>query len=85
MSKGLAKQLAAKGIRVNGVAPGFVLPPPGVAPEKMAKFIPGIPMRRAATPEEVAEACWFLAANPAVTGQILFVDGGQHLAGGNQP
>jgi NAD(P)-dependent dehydrogenase (short-subunit alcohol dehydrogenase family) len=66
-------------IRVNGVAPGFVLPPPGIAPEKMAKFIPGIPMRRTATPDEIAEACWFLAATPAVTGQILFVDGGLHL------
>ncbi len=67
-------------IRVNGVAPGFVLPPPGVPEEKMAKFIPGIPMRRAATPEEIAEACWFLASGPSVTGQVLFVDGGLHLA-----
>jgi NAD(P)-dependent dehydrogenase (short-subunit alcohol dehydrogenase family) len=66
-------------IRVNGVAPGFVLPPPGVSPEKMEKFLPGIPMRRAATPEEIADACWFLATAPILTGQILFVDGGLHL------
>ena len=55
-------------IRVNGVAPGFVLPPPGVSPEKMAKFLPGIPMQRAATPEEIAEACWFLASSAILTG-----------------
>jgi pteridine reductase len=66
-------------IRVNGVAPGFVLPPPGVAPEAMEKFLPGIPMKRAATPEEIADACWFLATSPILTGQILFVDGGLHL------
>ncbi len=66
-------------IRVNAVAPGFVLPPPGVAPEKMEKFIPGIPMKRAAAPEDVADACWFLAGAAGITGQILFVDGGLHL------
>jgi len=69
----------APDIRVNGVAPGFVFPPPGVAVEKMAKFLAGIPAGKASTPEEVAEACVFLAGSETITGQILFVDGGLHL------
>jgi len=66
-------------IRVNGIAPGFILPPPGVAPEKMDKFLASIPMGRASTPAEVAEACLFLLRTATVTGQILFIDGGLHL------
>ena len=69
----------APAIRVNGIAPGFVLPPPGVSQQAMEKFIPGIPMQRATAPEEIAAACVFLAGSPTLTGNILFVDGGQHL------
>jgi NAD(P)-dependent dehydrogenase (short-subunit alcohol dehydrogenase family) len=69
----------APAIRVNGVAPGFVLPPPGVTWQAMEKFIPGIPMQQATAPEEVADACVFLAASQTITGHILYVDGGQHL------
>ncbi|MFA4944128.1 MAG: SDR family oxidoreductase [Lentisphaeria bacterium] len=66
-------------IRVNGVAPGFVLPPPGVPPAAMAKFVAQIPLGRRSAEAEVAEACWFLAGAPTVTGQVLYVDGGLHL------
>ena len=69
-------------IRVNGIAPGFVLPPPGVAPEKMNKFLATIPMGRASAPEEVADACLFLLRSTTITGQILFIDGGLHLSTG---
>ena len=63
--------------RVNGVAPGPVLPPEGVR-EAAGEF----PLDRRPTPEDVARAVAFLAENEAVTGQILYVDGGQHLAEG---
>ncbi len=69
----------APDIRVNGVAPGYVLPPPGVAPEKMTRLLANIPLGRKTEPEEIAAACWFLATAAAVTGQILYLDGGQHL------
>jgi NAD(P)-dependent dehydrogenase (short-subunit alcohol dehydrogenase family) len=69
----------APAIRVNGVAPGFVLPPPGGSSQAMQKFIPEIPMQRATTPEEIAAACVFLAASPTIAGHILVVDGGLHL------
>lgn len=69
----LARDLAPR-IRVNGVAPGPVLAPEGVR-EEAGLF----PLGRRPFPEEVARAVAFLAECPSVTGQILFVDGGQHL------
>lgn len=60
--------------RVNGVAPGPVL-----RPENVPVAAGPIPLGQRPTPEEVARAVAFLAETPAVTGQILFVDGGQHL------
>jgi NAD(P)-dependent dehydrogenase (short-subunit alcohol dehydrogenase family) len=72
----LAREYAPR-IRVNGVAPGPVLGPEG-AREAAGE----IPLGRRPTPEAVACAVAFLAESNSVTGQILFVDGGQHLAGG---
>lgn len=66
----------APGTRVNGVAPGPVLVPEGVR-----EAAGEIPLGRRPTPEDVARAVAFLAESEAVTGQIVFVDGGQHLAG----
>ncbi|NLG36245.1 MAG: SDR family oxidoreductase [Lentisphaerae bacterium] len=65
----------APGTRVNGVAPGPVL-----APEGVNEPAGEIPAGRRPTAEDVARAVAFLAENPSVTGQILYVDGGQHLA-----
>jgi len=69
----LARQWAPA-TRVNGIAPGPVLAPEGR--REPAGFLP---LARRPTPEQVAWAVVFLAQNEAVTGQILFVDGGQHL------
>lgn len=68
-------------IRVNAVAPGLVLPPPGVGAEKMERLVRLVPMAEPSTPEEIAEACLFLAAARTITGQVLYVDGGLHLTG----
>lgn len=75
----LARDWAPK-TRVNGVAPGPVL-----APEGVREAAGDLPLGRRPTPEDVARAVAFLAESESVTGQILFVDGGQHLAGGDQP
>ena len=72
----LAKEWASH-TRVNGVAPGPVL-----APEGAREAAGDLPLGRRPTPEDVARAVAFLAESESVTGQILFVDGGQHLAGG---
>ncbi len=72
----LARDYAPR-IRVNGVAPGPVLVPEGVR-----EAAGEIPLGRRPTPEDVARAVAFLVESESVTGQILFVDGGQHLAKG---
>ena len=63
-------------LRVSAVAPGAVLPPEeAVAREPAGVFPTGI----RPTPGQVAEAVCYLLSATAITGQILFVDGGQHL------
>ena len=68
-------------IRVNGVAPGLVLPPPGVLPGRMERLLRVVPMAQTSSPQEIAEACLFLATAKTITGQIIYVDGGMHLVG----
>ena len=70
----------APATRVNGVAPGPVL-----APEGACEAAGDLPLGRRPTPEDVARAVAFLAESESVTGQILFVDGGQHLKEGGTP
>ncbi|HTE58649.1 MAG TPA: SDR family oxidoreductase [Verrucomicrobiae bacterium] len=82
---GLGKQLAPKGIRVNGVAPGPVWTPLqpsyGQPMEKLVKFGEQSPMGRAGQPAELAPAYVFLASQESsyVTGEIIGVTGGHHL------
>ncbi|HMP77344.1 MAG TPA: SDR family oxidoreductase [Kiritimatiellia bacterium] len=68
-------------ITVNGVAPGPVLPPPGRGAAYLTDHAGRIPLGRPVKPEEVARAVVHLATSPSVTGQVMFVDGGQHLLG----
>lgn len=68
-------------IRVNAVAPGVVLPPPGVATEKMERLVSLVPMGASSAPDEIADACLFLATAETITGQVIYVDGGLHLVG----
>lgn len=78
----LAAVELAPGITVNGVAPGVVLPPPGMGEaegEELCRRVEKAPLKRRPTPLDVAEAVVYLLKADAVTGQILFVDAGQHL------
>lgn len=68
-------------IRVNAVAPGPILPPPGMGMMVMHDRAGRIPLQRRVLPREVAGAVLALVEMESVTGQILFVDGGQHLLG----
>lgn len=68
-------------IRVNGIAPGPVLPPPGQPMSHLRDRAGRIPLLRRVTPREIGGAVLALLDAPSITGQILFVDGGQHLLG----
>lgn len=74
----LARELAPR-VRVCGVAPGLTLPTPDYGADGMARAARQMPLGRLADPAGVADAVAYLARAQAVTGQILFVDGGAHL------
>jgi 3-oxoacyl-[acyl-carrier protein] reductase len=80
-TKGLAKELAPHGIRVNGIAPGVIATPYHERfspPELMAKFVANIPQGRAGTSEEIADVILFLASPAAryILGETVEVNGG---------
>ncbi|WP_372617884.1 SDR family oxidoreductase [Falsiroseomonas sp.] len=82
MVRGLAKELAGEGIRVNAVAPGMIdtaIHASAGVPERVERIVPTVPMKRLGTPEEVAEAVLWLASDAAsyVTGAVLDVSGGR--------
>lgn len=78
MTRHLAAALAPD-IRVNAVAPGFVLAPPGMPAEAVNAFAAETPLQRNGSPEDVAAAVRFLAESPFITGETLFVDGGRRV------
>lgn len=71
----------APDITVNAVAPGPILPPPGSSAESACERAGNIPLAALPSPENIAEATLFLLQAEAITGQIICVDGGQHLLG----
>jgi NAD(P)-dependent dehydrogenase (short-subunit alcohol dehydrogenase family) len=74
----LARALAPK-IRVNAIAPGFVLQSDIVSDEEWQRLVNRIPLKRAARTEEIASALEFLLKNEYITGQTIVVDGGYSL------
>lgn len=67
-------------IRVNGVAPGLILPPPGVTHDYLEARVGTVPLAQHGMPEQIARAVVFLAETDFITGEVVFVDGGRHLA-----
>ena len=78
MTKGLAQALVPN-IQVNAIAPGMILPPPGQDQAYLERWAHKIPAQRVGSPEEVARALIFLLRSDFVTGELIFVTGGQHL------
>ncbi|MBT3192536.1 MAG: SDR family oxidoreductase [Verrucomicrobia bacterium] len=64
---------------VNAVAPGPILPPPGEGPDRTRELAGSTPLQSPLAPEDVARAVLYLLESDAVTGQTIFVDGGQRL------
>lgn len=85
-TRSLSSNLAKKGIRVNGVAPGPIWTPliaSSFKPEKVASFGSDVPMQRAGEPAEVAPSYLFLACDDSayMTGQFLHPNGGEIVNG----
>lgn len=82
-SKSLAREVAARGITVNCVAPGYIATPmtEKLSEEVKKAFLELIPMKRFGLPEEVARVVKFLCSDDAayVTGQVINVNGGMYM------
>ncbi len=74
----LARALAPE-IRVNAIAPGFVLQSDIVSAEEWERLMKRVPLKRPARTEEIASALEFLLQNEYMTGQTIVVDGGYSL------
>ena len=77
-----ARELAPE-VRVNAILPGAVLPPPGMDPESEGWRRMGerLPVGRTGDPAQIGGTAVFLAENDFITGEAIFVDGGEHLLG----
>lgn len=78
LTQTLAMALAPR-IRVNAIGPGPVLPSTHQTEEQFRQQWESTPLKRGAEPGEIAAAIGFLLDAPAVTGQMIALDGGQHL------
>ena len=81
----LTRQMAlalAPRIRVNAIGPGPALPSSRQTPASFARQCASVPLRHGTSPEEAARALLAILALPAMTGQMIALDGGQHLQWG---
>jgi NAD(P)-dependent dehydrogenase (short-subunit alcohol dehydrogenase family) len=83
LTQTMALALAPR-IRVNGIGPGPTLPSPRQNHDQFRQQCRSTPLQRGTAPVEIAAALRFIVAAPAMTGQMIALDGGQHL-GWSQP
>lgn len=83
MSKSIARELGARGITVNCIAPGFIATDmtDALSEEQKKALSAQIPLGRLGTVDDIANAAVFLSSNAAsyITGQVLEVNGGMHM------
>ena len=78
LTQTMALALAPR-IRVNGIGPGPTLPSPRQSEQQFLDRCRKMPLRRGTSPDEIAAALRFILAAPAMTGQMIALDGGEHL------
>jgi NAD(P)-dependent dehydrogenase (short-subunit alcohol dehydrogenase family) len=78
LTQTLALALAPR-IRVNGIGPGPAMPSPRQTQAQFDRQCASVPLRRGTSPAEVAQAVLAILALPSMTGQMIALDGGQHL------
>lgn len=66
-------------IRVNGIAPGMILPPPGEDEKYLKKRSEEIPLQRPGSLEAIQSTLRYLVQNDFITGEVIYVDGGENL------
>lgn len=84
LTRAMAVEFGSRGVLVNAVAPGFVMTEMTTrnnTPEQLQVIAEGVPLRRLAEPDEIAELVAFLASarNSFMTGQVLVCDGGYSI------
>lgn len=82
LTKTTAKELGARGIRANAIAPGFIMTDmtAKLPKDKLDEFVSMVPLKRGGTPDEVAKVAIFLASEMSsyVSGQVIQVNGGMN-------
>ena len=78
LTKMAARELGPA-IRVNGISPGMILPPPGGVADELERRSAALPLKRIGDTDNLVAAVRFLLNNPFVTGESIYVDGGEHL------
>jgi NAD(P)-dependent dehydrogenase (short-subunit alcohol dehydrogenase family) len=84
LTQTMALALAPR-IRVNGIGPGPTLPSPRQSREQFLRQFAEMPLGRGTSPQEIVAAMRFIIAAPAMTGQMIALDGGQHLGWAQPP
>ncbi len=78
LTRSLALAYAPR-IRVNGIGPGPTLPSPRQTEEQFAAQSAAMPLGHGATPQEIARGVLYILSAPSMTGQMIALDGGEHL------
>ncbi|MBK18736.1 MAG: short chain dehydrogenase [Rhodospirillaceae bacterium] len=78
MTQSLALALAPR-IRVNGIGPGPALPSPRQSSDQFAEQCAATPLGKGTSPEEISRTVKFILSSRSMTGQMIALDGGQHL------
>lgn len=80
LTERLAVRWGERGVRINAIAPGAVLPPAWAPDSPMTRILAAAPLHRAVTPEEIAELTEFMLKCDGMTGAVVPLDGGLRLA-----
>lgn len=80
LTRMMAMELAPD-VRVNGVAPGLILPPSGQTQDYLDRLAHTNPLLRTGSPQDITDAVLYLCKAEFVTGQVIHVDGGRHMKG----
>lgn len=79
LTEAMALELSGDQILVNAIAPGPILPPPGMSETESAAVVQNTPLGRWGGAAEIAKAVLFLVQSDFVTGETIRVDGGRHI------